>query len=228
MSDGRRTAQPYVRKRKWIRPDIQLKVVLRTMFVAILGLLINFQLSLIGYWLLVQQGPASDPVGRIPGMLLKYFLISLGIAVPLSITVAVIFSFKFCGPIFRLSRYLGDLVEGSWDRRCGLRAGDDLQDLKDTLNAALDVFRDCVRGQHHLLHDAGALLRASKASSSNPEAVEELLARIEAEGVEYDRRLGGGPDRAPTTALTGSAGDEEPPVERREAPQSSKRKLTTA
>ncbi len=188
MSDTRRYRGPR-RNRKWIRPDLQLKTVLQTLFVTIFALLISFQLALVNHWLLVQQGPANQ-MDRIPSILLKSFAQTLVIAIPICIAVAIYQSFKFCGPLHRISQFLTGLVDGRWDRKCQVRANDELQDVADQVSRAVETFTGRVKAQQTVLEEARAILSAPTSSFADHDHVDRVLAEIEACDAEYQRRFG--------------------------------------
>ena len=117
------------RKRKLVRLDLQFKVIFITLFVASFVLLINFQLLLawiVGFSANLGADATVDSVlEQTRSVILHRFLVSLAIALPLSVSVAVLYSFRFCGPIYRFKQHLSDLVVvGRWDRPCTLRKGD--------------------------------------------------------------------------------------------------------
>jgi hypothetical protein len=162
--DGPRSAKDAMnrRKRKLIRLDLQLKIVFITLFVASLVLLINFQLTLAGLWSLSNQFLESRSVDllleSIRDSTIQKFLISVSIAVPLAASVGILYSFKFCGPLYKFKKYFTELQSGRWDERCMLRKGDDLQDICEAINAGIDGFRDRLRRNHSLLQEVKAFL----------------------------------------------------------------------
>lgn len=177
------------RRRKWIRPDLQLKVVLRTLLVAVVVLLVYLQLSLFWYWFDLKNAEATtgELLARVPSMLLKHFAFSVFLAVPLSLYVGISSFFNFSGPLYRFSRHLSDWASGRWDRDCRLREGDELQDLNAAINRALGVMRERVVRQHGLLEETRRVLQSIP---NDDQKVAELLERMADESKEYERRLG--------------------------------------
>jgi hypothetical protein len=78
--------------------------------------------------------------------------------VPLTISIGILYSFSFSGPIYRFQRYFQDLAAGRWDARCQLRQGDGLQDVCDSINEAMDSVWAQLLEDLRLLQDARALL----------------------------------------------------------------------
>ena len=151
-----------MRRRKLVRLDLQLKIVFITLFVASLVLLINFQLSLAGHAHLESQMHDKIDVQRISDAIkqstIQKFLFSVAMAVPLAGFVGILYSFKFCGPIYKFKKFFSELVAGRWDERCFLRKGDDLQDVCQAINDGMDGFRDQLRKNHSLAMDMQAFL----------------------------------------------------------------------
>jgi hypothetical protein len=148
------------RRKKFIRSDLQLRIVFMSLFVASLVLLINFQMSLAAVWTISSQPALSveAAMDQVWHELVKKFLISVLLAVPLSVSVGILYSFKFCGPIYRFKKYFTELVTSNWDVRCNLRKGDDLWDVCDAINAGVGVFRERIRESHQILQDARKVL----------------------------------------------------------------------
>lgn len=191
------------RKRKLVRLDLQLKIVFITLFVTCLVLLMNFQLTLIGLWSLENQFAGSSAAEQIIATIrqstVQKFLISAGMAVPLAASIGILYSFKFCGPIYRFKRYFLDLVAGRWDERCMLRRDDDLQDVCRSINEACDAFRSHARSSHELLAEVRSLLDGEQipdADASTAQRMAEIRSRIDAEAAEYAQRF-----PAPTEGL---------------------------
>src|SRR5262245_25529165 len=119
MSDTgeKRPLRTYKRRKKWVKPDLQLKIMLMTLSVATIVLAINFQLILLGLSR-VHGHPAPTIDGTldlIRSSLLKEFLIACGLVVPLCVWVGAVYAFKFCGPIYRFRLFFQELAAGRWD-----------------------------------------------------------------------------------------------------------------
>lgn len=204
MSNPSETATPprrHRRGRKWVRPDVQIRIILLTLSVATIVLAINFQLDLLALARL-EQNPATTVDGLLDqarGAILRQLLLSVGVAVPLAIWVGAIHAFKFCGPIFCFRRYFQGLIEGRWDRPCTLRAEDDLQDVKESINVSLDAIRGRIRSQQDLLKRVRPLIQGVSEA-------EGILREIEREEAEFSRRFAdGNPALAAEVAATEAA-----------------------
>jgi hypothetical protein len=187
-------ARAYKRRTKWVKPELQLKIVLMTLSVATIVLVINFQLNLLGLSR-IHGYPASTIDGTldlIRSSLLKQFLIACCLVVPLSIWVGAVYAFKFCGPIYRFRLFFRELAQGRWDPPCRLRKGDDLQDVKDSINACLDLMKERLKRQHELLGKAREALASPSTEVGEGHDVQVLLSKMDQEAAEFEKRFGGG------------------------------------
>jgi methyl-accepting chemotaxis protein len=148
------------RTKKLIRRDMQLKVVAIALFVAGFAMLIQFQLGLSGLWGLSNRltaGITAELVLEQARVLfVNKFIVSLMIAVPLAISVGILYSYKFSGPVFRFGKYFEDMAAGRWDQSLILRESDDLHDVSEAINAALDQVRTRLQESHELLTELDA------------------------------------------------------------------------
>ena len=197
------------RKRKLMRLDLQIKVVFITLFVTSLVLLINFQLNLAAVWALagryINSQDTTSLIEAFKKSTVQTFLLSIGMAVPLAASVGVLYSFKFCGPIFRFKQYFASLKEGRWDERCMLRKGDDLHDVSDTINESMDLLRDRLRRDHALFQEVKQLLEANpsiKENSSSKDRLDKLHAEIDEEDEFFRERFRSGPSAAPADGVS--------------------------
>ncbi len=168
------------RRRKFIWPELQMMVAVQTLFIAMPIVLLNF-LLFYAHAVKYQNSlppPAASAVQGLIGILFRDFLIIAVLAIPFSIGVGILYSFPFCGPIYRFNRFLKELVKGRWDRRCVLRKGDHLQEVKDSVNAAVQTMADRVYSQYNLLGKIQEVL--GEKAGGDPQ-VKELLKAIEEE-----------------------------------------------
>ena len=183
------------RKRKLVRMELQLKVVFVTLFVASLVLLINFQLSLASLWSLSSRLTGATSIAsaleELRRSLIGKFLISVGIAVPLAAAVGILYSFRFCGPIYRFKKYFKELLTGRWDTRCFLRQGDDLQDVCESIRLAMDSVQQFLR-ENRAIVDGLTQLGAEGGLRAEGVAAEKLrivMAQAQAAARTYQERF---------------------------------------
>jgi methyl-accepting chemotaxis protein len=201
----------YKRKRKLIRHDLQLKVVFITLFVASLVLLLHFQLSLAALWGLSSAVTTTSSVTEVCDQmreaLIDEFIVSIAMAIPLAAAVGILYSFKFCGPIYKFKKYFTELRGGNWNERCHLRKGDDLQDVCEAINTTLDEIRGFLHENRKTVEATRALvasggLHASSGAASEVKALEERLRDISRQ---FNERMPLGRERQ-TAAPPGSGG----------------------
>jgi hypothetical protein len=184
------------RRRKLIRWDLQLKVVFVALFVACFILLVNFQMTNAGLWRIREKllGAMAPDVllEDVWWLVIKKFFLCVCLVVPLAASVGVLYSFTFCGPIHKFKKYLLSLAAGRWDDRCGLRTGDDLKDVCEAINEAVDTFRDRIVSNHEILEDVGAFLEEvmPNAHGQTLERMKALKERIDSEAGVFAERLG--------------------------------------
>jgi methyl-accepting chemotaxis protein len=171
------------RKKKFIRPDVQLKIVFITFLVAVFVLLINFQLNVAGLWSLSSDlsgvGSVDVALEETRMFLIQKFFLALLIAIPLSFSVAILYSFRFSGPLYRFKIHLTDLAAGRWGATLRLRDRDQLLDIRDAINSAADSFRSAVREDVECLKETRALLDRLTTKTDEPrESLVRLRERV--------------------------------------------------
>jgi len=188
------------RRKKLIRSDLQIKIVFITLFVASLVLLINFQMSLAALWSISihPMGTVEGTLDLIRHVMVKKFLISVGMALPLAVSVGILYSFRFSGPIWRFKKYFSDITTGRWDQRCSLRKGDDLKDVCDSINAGVGALRERVRESHFILQEAQAILKEVKytVDGNGKNRIQALEEKIEREDRVWRERFPAPPEDA--------------------------------
>ena len=188
------------RRKKLVRLDVQVRVILIALCVASLVLLVNFYLT----FMTITNGSAAvtGPVAvrllldNLRHSILNQFLISIGLSIPLAIGIGVLYSFRFAGPIYRFKKYFTELATGRWNVRCSLRQGDDLQDVCDAINAALDPMRKALEESHGILKE----LLASQ--GENSEALASVRERILAARALYEARFPPSPGPAAASPVS--------------------------
>ncbi len=130
--------QVHKRRRKLIKPGIQLALSGLFAGISILSLLLQALL----FSSLLTQTAERMPVGgtylldMMPTLLLRSVLFSIGIVFPLTIAVGVLATFRIAGPIYRFETYLKGVIRGDQLGPCKIRKGDALTDLCELINDA--------------------------------------------------------------------------------------------
>jgi methyl-accepting chemotaxis protein len=183
------------RKTKLIRLDVQLRVVLIALCVTCFVLLINFQMSMAALGSVQHSFAKGANVAftfeEMRNAIINRFLVSIALTIPISAAVGILYSFRFAGPLYRFGKYFDELKAGRWSSRCSLRKGDDLVDLCDGINDALDPMRGLLQESHGILKTVQALV-AQAALRPSPDAQDEvkaLMDQIAAANAVFDARL---------------------------------------
>ncbi len=179
------------RRTKWAPGGLQKKIVWTTACVGGVIVLFNIQFSLLGLWM-VGNNPAptmEGVIGQIKSLVWSQLLLATLATIPLSIWVGLTF-FKICGPIYRFKKYFLDLETGRWDQPCNLRRGDGLQDMKQSINGAMELLTGKIRRQDAVLREVREELQ--RLSSLDPDgiATEQLISKMDVEITETSEKLG--------------------------------------
>jgi signal transduction histidine kinase len=169
----------------------QLKIAILTFFVTVIVLLFNLYYCNLGLWL-IYKNPSATLEGvleQTQSMMTKQILLSSMAALLLSILVSLSF-YKLLGPIYRFKQYFHQLQTGRWTQSCELRQGDELQDVKEAINTTLRLMEERMRSQHEVLVETRQVLDELAGVTTERDKIRELIAKADAEDVEYAKRFG--------------------------------------
>lgn len=131
------------RRKKLVKPKLQLSLV--GSFVGLAGLALLLQFMFSGY--LVSgvasqvEGPGGQLAAEVPGIMLKVLVLSLAVLLPIIFAFGVLLTFRIAGPIYRFEKYLESVARGEQVGPCMIRSGDKLQSLCDRINEATAPLR---------------------------------------------------------------------------------------
>lgn len=127
-----------MRRQKLVLAEFQLRLVL--LVAAAAGVAAGVQALMldqaIGIVAKTLPNDASLLEAELPGLMARATLGTLALLFPLLYFLALAVSFRFCGPLVRLRRFLSAVESGEQVEPCSLRRGDRLQDLCAMLNLA--------------------------------------------------------------------------------------------
>jgi hypothetical protein len=136
-------SQPYVRRKKLIKPRLQLR--LSGVFVGLTALSLLLQFVLFTNVLneiavgLPNDGPiVLQATNRITT---KVLAMSFLLFLPLTLSIGVLSTFRIAGPIYRFEQFLGAVVRGERPEDFRLRKGDQLTELAALINDATRPLR---------------------------------------------------------------------------------------
>ena len=137
------TKKSFKRRKKLIKPRLQLKLTLTFVGLSALSLLMQFVLF---------QNTMTRTAVELPndslllmelsgGVLLRDLAISFLVFLPLTFLVGILTTFRIAGTIYRFERFLQAVRSGERPPNFRLRRGDELQDLAELLNLATEPLR---------------------------------------------------------------------------------------
>ena len=131
------------RTRKLIKPGIQLRLAGIFAGLSVLCLLLQW----LTFSSLLSNAASAMPVGGdylvdlVPGLLFRSLLISMAVALPLTLLVGVHATHRLTGPIYRFENYLREVASGTQLGPCKIREGDEFSELCAQINAATEPVR---------------------------------------------------------------------------------------
>lgn len=129
------------RRRRLVRPSLQLRLIGTFLGIATLAMLV--QLVLLGQKLAIMAGTMPEEGAQlsteIPGLLSSVALVSFAVLLPCTLVCGIAVTFRIAGPVHRFESHLRSLCDGGDPGELRLRADDELQDLCELINQALDL-----------------------------------------------------------------------------------------
>jgi len=189
---GKKNTKKINRRRKqFIMSALQLKIVLPMVIITLSILFLNFILVYSDLFLMQANKSMGDTavLTEISHAFFKDLIISLVIAVPYTILAGIIFSFSYCGPIYRFTTYFKGLLNGRWDKPCTLREKDFLKDVNTDINNAVGVLTEKIKTQDDLIVETVDLLESSASSFENNKKIQELLKQLKNEHKSVSERF---------------------------------------
>jgi len=136
--------QTYQRRRKLIKPRLQLKLTLTFVGLSALSLLLQFVLfqNVLTEAALLLPNDHDVLVGETNGLLLAVLAVSFLVFLPLTFLVGVLATFRIAGPVYRFEQFLAAVRRGERPADFHLRKGDELTDLAALINEATEPLRE--------------------------------------------------------------------------------------
>lgn len=135
--------QKFRRRRKLIKPGLQLRLSARFLGLGILMMGLQFTLL----QALLQEAAGNLPsdqsllLDEAPALGLRLLGWSALVFLPLTLLVGIVGSFRFAGPLYRFEMFLKSLIAGERPDDIRLRSKDELKDLAELLNEATGALR---------------------------------------------------------------------------------------
>ncbi len=137
-------SEPNQRRDRFVRPRLQLRLILAFLGVAATSLLLQFVLFACVLSTAAAELPEDGPVllERTTGLTLTVLVLSLSVLLPLCFFVGVLVTFRVAGPLHRFEKHLDAIAHGIDPGPCRIRKGDELQEFCATFNRAIDRMRE--------------------------------------------------------------------------------------
>lgn len=129
-----------LRKQKLIKTSLQLRLSLVFLTLAFIASLFQVILLNRSIMSLSAKMPTDGDIlmTHLPQVLGQNLLITVLVLVPIMIGVGILITHRVAGPIYRFEQYLAQVARGESVGPCVLRDGDELQDLCDRMNEAVE------------------------------------------------------------------------------------------
>jgi methyl-accepting chemotaxis protein len=133
----------YRRRKKLIKPRLQLKLTMIFVGLSALSLLLQFVLFQNTLATAALELPHDSIVlmEASTGMLLRVLAMSFLVFLPLTFMVGILTTFRIAGPVYRFEQFLDAVRAGKCPPNFRLRKGDELTDLATLLNEATEPLR---------------------------------------------------------------------------------------
>ncbi len=131
------------RRIKLVKPRLQFKLI--GVFVGLSGL--GFLMQSLHVGLRLSELASTVPEGgsylmaALPELPLEILAVSFGMILPLTIAVGILVTFRIAGPVYRIEKYLEEVLRGEQVVPCKLRKGDELQELCEMINKVTEPMR---------------------------------------------------------------------------------------
>ena len=131
----------HLRWNKLIKPRLQLRIVVAFAAISLISILMQLLLMQSRIAELAATLPSGGDyvVDALPGTMGGILISSTLLVLPLVTSVGILMTFRVAGPIYRFETYLKQVARGESVGPCRIRKDDDLQELCEAINAALEV-----------------------------------------------------------------------------------------
>ncbi|HIG85787.1 MAG TPA: hypothetical protein EYQ25_01960 [Planctomycetes bacterium] len=129
------TRKRFQRRRKLIKPSLQLKLTAIFTGLCALSLLLQFILFQSALTSAALELPADSArmLDLSQSIVLKVLAISFLVCLPLTFLVGIMTTFRFAGPVWRFETFLKSILRGEKPQDFTLRKGDQLTELAELL-----------------------------------------------------------------------------------------------
>jgi hypothetical protein len=136
--------QKFRRKKKLIKPALQIKGAVAFLCTAGIGVLVQAMILVHALANVAGQVPNDRLVilDAVPKVLATNLVITFVFLVPLTLSIGILVTFRVAGPIYRFEHFLNQVLRGERPGPCRIRKGDELQDFCELLNRVTAPLRE--------------------------------------------------------------------------------------
>ena len=135
--------QKFRRRKQVIDPRLQWK--LTSVFVCLSCVAVLFHAMVVNRMLVkIAESLPNDGENllvQLPSVLGWGLMIAAALVIPLTISLGLLATFRIAGPLYRFRVYLGQVARGEEDGPCRIRQSDELHDVCDAINAAVESLK---------------------------------------------------------------------------------------
>ncbi len=130
----------FKRRKKLIKPRLQLQLSLAFVGLSVLGLSRQALLFMekISELSLLLPNDGLLLMSELSATLTQITLISALLFLPLTLVVGILMTFRLAGPAYRMEMHLRSIREGKYEGPCRIRKGDKFEELCDEMNATIE------------------------------------------------------------------------------------------
>lgn len=131
------------RTKKLIHSRLQLRLI--AVFLTLSGASALFQVALLNRSLLklvrevTESGSLETLTDGLPSVFVANLAWTIGLLTPLMLCIGILATHRIAGPAYRMRKHCEEIALGGELRKCSLRKGDELHELCDALNRALQA-----------------------------------------------------------------------------------------
>lgn len=167
----------FKRKKKLINSRLQLKMI--GVFMAISCVACMFQVVMLNRSMmsLAERLPTDGDrlLGFLPSVLMTNVGMTICVLTPLTFLIGLLVTHRVAGPAYNMTRYCEAIARGEDRGPCKVRDDDELKDLCDALNAAIERVRSeaSATSEAPQLDEAPSLIREEQAPEKAPAPAEQ-------------------------------------------------------
>lgn len=174
----------YKRKRYFILMRFQLKYIAYILFFLYVGAAVAGYTVYYTSWVTLGEKLANVyPMGRLVQVFKSanvILFLRLLMITPIFILVGTILSHRIAGPVYRIGKYIDDLIGGDFSQDLKLRKKDELKELERKMTELAKKLREDKKTREEVLDSAlKEVTSALESSDTNKKTIKEIIEKLE-------------------------------------------------